>query len=200
VALKGTVSALLALWPLVALICAQGQTKPASLRETLQWMKDTAPSHIGYLSTEIENGTWRLHWEYGNPSQCDIKATVTSHEVAREDGSVYEDDTVFIFNLNDIDPKSVSVTHVPGVLGPETGIMFETKNELPNIACKTVIKTKGEDYGKTMREADGKDRCNWGMASSSYVGFDFQSISYAKRFARALRHAVELCGGKPSPF
>jgi hypothetical protein len=31
-------------------------------------------------------------------------------------------------------------------------------------------------------------------------GVSFNTSEDAERFAKALRHAIELCGGKPSPF
>ncbi|MFZ0590114.1 MAG: hypothetical protein WAM39_06510 [Bryobacteraceae bacterium] len=34
--------------------------------------------------------------------------------------------------------------------------------------------------------------------SQDFFGMD--DANYAKRFAKALKHAVELCGGKPSRF
>ena len=39
------------------------------------------------------------------------------------------------------------------------------------------------------------------IASKTNTAFLYaDDVNYAKRFARALKHAVELCGGKPSDF
>jgi hypothetical protein len=36
--------------------------------------------------------------------------------------------------------------------------------------------------------------------SVSEESFQFDDLDYARRFARAFKHAVEMCGGKPSKF
>ena len=44
------------------------------------------------------------------------------------------------------------------------------------------------------RWADGTDYPQWGLR------LNFSNMDDAARFAKAMKHAVELCGGKPSTF
>jgi hypothetical protein len=38
------------------------------------------------------------------------------------------------------------------------------------------------------------------QAKSFITDFVFDNVEYAYRFMHAFKHAVSLCGGKPSPF
>jgi hypothetical protein len=48
---------------------------------------------------------------------------------------------------------------------------------------------------KILDSSDSRPKAN---AVSKYTFYT--NVSFAPRFAKALRHAVELCGGKPSSF
>jgi hypothetical protein len=178
-------------WSIVAALAmlpcsAHGQ----NLRDTLQWMTDTA-SHYSFryhfdsqpkpgvlvISSELDT----LLWSYGNPGPCDIKITIDSQSRARygTDPETHSEDHIFLtFNLRDIDPN---------IETSGSRMAFQTRNELPKIACQTI--------SAGMKS----DTCYWSGPPDTF-SFDFQSRSYTKRFTKALHHAVELCGGAPSPF
>jgi hypothetical protein len=67
-------------------------------------------------------------------------------------------------------------------------------------------KTIGDDSDELCKEMPGNtaycDQPEHKMGSKylTQVQLGFSTPEYAKRFAKALRHAVNLCGGKPSAF
>jgi hypothetical protein len=70
-------------------------------------------------------------------------------------------------------------------------ITFRTRNEMPKIredSLTTYVELTGSDH--EVRQHEYKSE---GL-------FIVDDVSYAKRFAKALRHAVELCGGRSSKF
>jgi hypothetical protein len=192
-------------------LIAQGHSTTTNLQETLQWMRDTSANHAYHFDDErpdnLFHDTATLHWSFGNPAQCDIKATVDDRRLLTD--RVYEDETTLTFNLRNIDPESVRVeddVRRVGVSGAKFGrtgwVFFKSKNEVPTIACETVVKTPPGGWGSNpFPTRDMTLECPAfypGPPSSAY--FQFEMPGYAKRFAKALRHAVELCEGKSSPF
>jgi hypothetical protein len=58
-----------------------------------------------------------------------------------------------------------------------------------------------EDSVSTYAELTGTDHNAEGHNNQQSKGwFIVDDVSYAERFAKAFRHAVELCGGKSSKF
>jgi hypothetical protein len=91
---------------------------------------------------------------------------------------------VYTFNLSDIDPASVVVSG--------RSVTFETHNQAPLIfeeADRVYPKLKGNEHEvRNKRE-------------TFVAEFVVDDVSgYGERFAKALRHAVVLCGGEASPF
>jgi hypothetical protein len=185
------------------------QSTATNLQGTLQWMRDTSANHAYHFDDErpdnLFHETATLHWLFGNPGQCDIKAIVDDRRLFKD--SVYEDETTLTFNLRDVDPKSVRVEHdvrrvgVGGATFGRTGwVFFASTNELPKIACETVVKTPPLGWGSTPFPTHGmRLECPAfysGPPSSAY--FQFETTHYAQRFAKALGHVVELCDGKSS--
>jgi hypothetical protein len=81
-------------------------------------------------------------------------------------------DTVVAFSLSDLDPQAVKVL--------SDGVLFETTNN----ADKVVLNPQYSGGGTKL---DG-----W-IAN-------LNSKEHAQRFGKALRHAIELCGGQKSTF
>jgi hypothetical protein len=89
----------------------------------------------------------------------------------------------FQFHLGTIDPNSIVVQDVTTLKQHRkvaNSVAFHTTNH------NQVIWMTWDNY-KTLYQ-------------SSEYSFDILGDENAKRFAKALRHAVELCGGKPSAF
>jgi hypothetical protein len=111
---------------------------------------------------------------------------------------------IYNFNLRDIDPNSVKIYSYDPQYGGlscdfDRGDMicsvgeieFQTRNQEPLIDedLHIVYPTlKGTEH-------DAKDK------TKTFVwAFYMDDIEYAKRFAKAFRHVIALCGGKPSVF
>jgi hypothetical protein len=114
----------------------------------------------------------------------------------------------YTFHLCDIDPASIKIKKYDlhkdvfdcsdpdqvsaYSLNCDAGeVEFHTRNELPAIKDDSVI---------TFAELTGKDHEATRHETMTRGWFIVDDISYAERFAKALTHAVELCGGKPSKF
>jgi hypothetical protein len=118
-------------------------------------------------------------WE---DSSCDVHVTYSSSG---------KKDSELIFNLQDIDPESITL-----------------KTEDPDVACGNYCK----DLPKSPIAAsvsfsttnDNKAIADWSYLlgkhhDKSEGGFMFIE-AYGPRFKKAFEHAVRLCGGKPSTF
>lgn len=139
--------------------------------------------------------------------QCEVKLyTIHSHafvDLAQSNGELVarddEDqraDYLISFTLSDIDPTTISVIDLKvGSFGPldkktlhenipYVGVNFRTTNDK-----NSMVVSKPDGTGKIAVY----DCCNFGKG----IGMN---PNYAPRFVLALRHAVELCGGKPSAF
>jgi hypothetical protein len=81
------------------------------------------------------------------------------------------------YSLGDLDPNSIGIWG-----GPIATVHFDTTNEQNKIKW---LKPDGTP--------------EWNADLSSWV-VNFGDENDAKRFARAFKHAVILCGGKPSTF
>lgn len=82
------------------------------------------------------------------------------------------------FNLHDIDPQSIKVLDNPPLGGGDRSqVKFSARN---NAQALTYT-------GNIIDKSDNSE-------------FTVDDFAYADRFAKAFRHAVEVCGGKPSDF
>jgi hypothetical protein len=98
------------------------------------------------------------------------------------DGSLYY---TFSFSLKDLDPesaRSVQTVISPPALQNMWRATAVTTNNLKKVAV----------YNHHTKQNEQDD--------SVIEGIGFRSSEDADRFAKALRHAIVLCGGKPSPF
>lgn len=208
---------------MLALVSACNRQAGPSLSETLAWMDNTYNPRGGLASAR---GHGRTGWysDENSTTQAPLSEDliVGSTETFTHDGCQFslhvQDDPVAIasresyrsslytFNLRDIDPHSIKVSkysHIGGL--PCAGydseqrkrmymncdhaeIVFSTHNEAALIDNTTSTKLQGSDH-----ESKGKSR-------ETRAFFEVDDVEYADRFAKAFRHAVELCGGKSSPF
>jgi hypothetical protein len=82
------------------------------------------------------------------------------------------------YDLGDIDPRTIKVEPIGNLFA----VAFSTTNYHKSI--RNTVSTQGHDYNST------SDR---GI-------FLLDTRENAESFGKALSHAVELCGGKPSTF
>jgi hypothetical protein len=168
----------------------------ASLQETLQWMQDTLKP-TGVLGSD-KNGHNFFSALPGYHHIEDIKEF--SHEGCRIKVIKLVDDLDPVlhikepflteytetFNLRDIDPNSIALDE--GVTGL---LVFDATNAKKAFHCSAINKNPGADYNKNAGCLPVDD---------SSEQLRFSTKEYAVRFSKALKHAVILCGGKPSTF
>ena len=108
----------------------------------------------------------------------------------------------YTFNLRDINPQSIKTTaftHIGGFRCDEAPdrdcdhaeIVFFTRNEAALI---------DEDWHTIFPKLAGSDHETRHKQKGKEAYFEVSEVEYANRLAKAFRHAVELCGGKPEPF
>jgi hypothetical protein len=134
---------------------------------------------------------------------------MTLHIEENPAGHVVYGSSSYSFNLRDINPQSIKIStysHRGGfrcedydsearqlmqMTCDHAEIVFWTRSEAPLI---------DEESHTTFAELQGSDHESKGKSKGANAFFEVDDVEYAGRFAKALRHAVELCGGKPEPF
>ena len=149
----------------------------SSLKDTLQWMHNSL--HDERTSHFPEGGTFSA--ELTDFSGCRVHFTVRVEDAGGDRGGSGE----YFVNLNDIDPTTV-VFHR----------FSEDKPETP-------VKPGEEDLGifgalTTNKRNSVKGTMTEEHENVSEIIFMFGYPGYGDQFAEAFRHAVNLCGGKPS--
>jgi hypothetical protein len=105
-------------------------------------------------------------------SGCSVK------QILYQDGKPLNgslDASTAIYSLADLDPRSVKLYPSSASVG------FETTNSEDKIRIS------------------GEKSCKYAVCVSEWV-INFDEEANAVRFAKAMRHAITLCGGRPSPF
>jgi hypothetical protein len=166
----------------VALGGCKGKQRGPSLSDTLSWMAHTYnPGSDGFGGHGLTSskcsvncggvGTEISFRETFNYRGCHI-STVTINS-RKDDRGLQE-----AFSLSDIDPRSIRVVGQSVLTGGQgVQVKFAARNALEALSYS------GNIIGK-----------------SNNSEFSVDDPAYAARFAKAFRHAVELCGGKPSTF
>jgi hypothetical protein len=88
-----------------------------------------------------------------------------------------------------LDPLEVKVDQLDCSVQAE--VFFTTRNSDP------VIQTKMHIVFPKLRDSNHDSYSN---GPTAHAGISMYDTAYARRFAKAFRHAVELCGGKRSAF
>jgi hypothetical protein len=156
----------------------------ASLSETLQWL-------AGASDKESGDGNNHITFESKDKDSCDVTITETRIRAGPDWW------TKVSFSLADIDPGDIQVENLAeGMEGGlkkffegQFGVSFHTSNYRKTI----VHSTKGPFYsgGPTLDKP-------LETPASDYMFFTNEW--FAPRFAKAFKHAVQLCGGKRSSF
>ncbi len=174
-------------------VAAQTKQPQPSLRETLHWMQTSLQSGSGDHEVYHEIRSVRLEDFVG----CKVHFSYSEHQVpyangepATEPNKTYHVD--YLFELGDIDPTNIIFSKGLGLRADDKGLY-----ELPSLIT---IRTRNDEKRITTElpwqsKADSKP-------DDTYIMFGLDSIDsdYVVRFAKAFKHAVETCGGKPSLF
>jgi hypothetical protein len=197
----------------------------SELDETLEWMDNTYNAHE---SVSGAYGHGRMAWyapakgpngertevmaagmtESFTYRGCEMFLKTEDDKAGNEAAEIYHT-AKFIFNLRDIDPSSTKISvrshlgdfacedyteeqrNAAGINCDHAELDFKTRNEAGLIA---------EEWHSVFVKLTGANHENNKTDKTNGAYFVFNDPEYAKRFGKAFTHAVELCGGKPSPF
>jgi hypothetical protein len=162
---------------------AQSQPRLATLSETLRWL-------VG--ATEDESATGispHSHYTFENKggNSCSVEIVETRVEA----GPDWWDKESF--SLSDVDPGDIQVEKLGSAITPrlvgETSVSFHTTNYRKVI----IDSSRGPFYpgGKPLPQPAETPTARYSVITND---------SFAPRFAKAFKRAVELCGGKRSAF
>jgi hypothetical protein len=192
------------------------------LAETLQWMEQTYNPHEGGENLGLGHGD-ETHYLENSTLHTEEVTEEFRQTLAYKGGCmiVIHDETVpigvyktvygsgdYTLSLCDVDPESIKITtydfhkDVGGCADPEqvqlfgldctsAEIVFHMRNDMPKIKDDSV--TIYAELTGTNHELQSHNLMSKGW-------FIVDDVTYAQRFAKALKHAVELCGGKASKF
>ena len=153
-------------------------------KETLHWMQTTLENGGGDYSVGHEVRSTRL----ADFDGCKVHFIHSTHQEAFLYGEPAPDKKPWhmdhFFELSDIDPDATTFTKGIPLKLPAL-LTIHTRNDEKKIRSKYAWQSEADS------EPEG-----------TYIIFSLDSIDteYVGRFARAFKHAVEACGGKPSTF
>jgi hypothetical protein len=189
-----------------------GQVKATgpSLEDTFKWMDQTYNGgRRGLFQQSTRDGKlYVAYLEDFTYTQCSISHTVKELPDSKGAKYVRTQSNVEVFNLRDIDPTTVKVIPFDSTAGTscldpdevkrsklscdgQAEVRFSTRNEAPKINYHSVTIFPGIPENKPNHKLDQ-------TGTQSYAAFSMYDTAYAKRFAKAFSHAVELCGGTRS--
>ena len=179
-----------------------------TLAETLAWMDSTYNSHFGeggafgHGVREMANNGKPFKRQTQSLKSVGCNMTLTTQDDPNVSTEIATT-TVEAFNMRDIDSRSITLTKYDsqhGGLSCEAfqnltcdmaTLQFETRNQLPLMTYQ---------MHSVFPKLKGKDHDSEGTGKSFVAQFLLDEVPYALRFEQAFRHAVSLCGGKPSTF
>jgi hypothetical protein len=171
------------------------------LRQTLEWMDNTYNPHEG-VSLAVGHG--RTGWYKHSKDGMTEELVSASNETFTRNGCQFNlhisskiapsvpwsDSSTYTFNLHDIDPQSIKIATYSHFGG------FRCEGTAP------VLQTMGTcDHAEiTFTTHNESPLIDFSGSKNTSGFFEVDDVEYATRLANAFRHAVELCGGKPSTF
>jgi hypothetical protein len=194
---------------LFASIVAIGQTAHGqSLTETVQWINQTSKDH-GLFQQWDRNGVLQAEYiEEFSLNQCQMTHNVRGFPDAAMSKSMYTASNTTTFDLKEIDPTTVEVVPHASLFMSDCTSPAEVKANKLDCSVQAEVRFRARNdnpaiaYESTtiFPELKGKDQEQRASGKDSSSGFSLWDTAYAERFAKAFRHAVELCGGKKSAF
>lgn len=187
------------------------QAEGPSLAETLQWMDSTYNSHqaeggsFGHGLQEVYSSgkLFKSRSERFTYNGCQFMLFIKDNPVASLYRELYTSE-IDMVNLRDVDPASIKLylfdSQASGLscnIDPKymtcdiAELDFETPDQTPLFK---------EHFHAVYPKLRGKDHDAYHDGKTFVAEFLLDNVEYAKRFTRAFRYAVKLCGGKPSPF
>lgn len=197
--------------PGAALLPSLTNAAEPTLAETLTWMDSTYNSHSaeggawghGLLENGNDGRVYKRRRETMKADGCVMTLTMTDDPNASVFSEMVTDSTTR-FNLKDIDPKAIQMfsydskhggldchLNPQGMTCDMAEMDFETHNQSPLMT---------REMHSVFPKLKGKDHTSGGTSKTFVASFLFDDVEYAGRFQKAFRHAIALCGGKPSTF
>jgi hypothetical protein len=194
--------------------------KRRDLKETLLWIDQTYNPHEGADNLGQGHG-WEIHYlKKGSVEEITEKFNTT---LAFDDGcnvvtrsetlpvGVYSDlpsVTTYKFSLRDIDPSSISIKtydlhkDVFSCADSEQVQTYELNCDNAEIEFLTRngATSINEDMVRTYTKLTGSDHESRNVSKTNKGWWVVDDVPYSRRLAKALKHAVELCGGQASRF
>jgi len=164
------------------------QEKSPSLDSTLEYMQNTL-SRYGFMHTTGKDQELNLKGDEPCRIYVEWEITVTLH--TPQDG-VYP--VEYQFHLGTIDADSVKVVTDDAQKNKPEGWKLTTVH-LAATNNESKIWMSASEWKESKKVPKSLQ-----LASFSDFDFQFRDREQAGRFAKALKHAVTLCGGKPSAF
>jgi hypothetical protein len=207
---------LILMFVIAASLAAFGQTptKAPTLADTLTWMDNTLNHGARGLVAQSERNKWGYSFEETTDftyKQCSMTVmTIAPGDTNGDSGGKWKSFDAS-FELRDIDPTTIRVLPLSSVymsdctnpnearaLGDcdsQAQVLFSTQDEKDRIRVDESIR----QHSPSDEHSPSADAVHqtW---TASHWNFGMHDLAYAKRFAKAFHHAVELCGGKPSTF
>lgn len=160
-------------------------TTGPTFEQTIQWMTETAPQNSRGETSE----DWGLAMYVVPGSTCSKTGFAFVSYVAKSGKAIPPYTDWISIDLSGIDPASVIPTGSRVALGSATPHIIEIAEH--KVALTPLIEGKSaSDVIKAYRK--GKPLKTVVVANYS---LGFGTPEYAQRFANALKHAVEVCGG-----
>jgi hypothetical protein len=189
------------------------------LAETLLWMDQTYNPHEGGGNFGQGHG-WEIHYlRRGQEEQVTEKFKTTfarlggcniaidSETLPEGVFSAIPSTHKYTFNLCDIDPGSIKIKtfdlHGKDIFDcsdPGQVKLYELNcrnAEIEFLTRNRASVINGEDV-ETFTKLTGRDHEVRTSSKTNKAWLLVDDVPYANRLAKALKHAVELCGGKPS--
>lgn len=215
----GRVCCTLALLPLLTIVSAC--RRDGELSATLAWMDNTYNPHAevsgasghgrtGWYAPRNSDGQGGEYLAFGSTETlthdgCKMTLHIEENPANR---AVYGSSS-YSFNLRDMNPQSIKISTYSHGGGFRCEDYDSEERQLLQMNCdhaEIVFRTRSEaplidEQSHTIfAELQGSDHESKGKSKGAGAFFEVDDVEYADRFAKALRHAVELCGGKPEPF
>lgn len=195
----------------------------SQLDDTLEWMDNTYNPHEG-VSGAYGHGrsAWYSSSEVGSTHEFMVSGLTESFtykgcEMTLRTETLPESKTAqelitsckLKFDLKDIDPSSIKVTAISHLGGFPCDAAPGEKPSIVAVNCdhaEMSFSTRSaagliqEEWRTVYPKLAGADHENRHSLKSSSAFFGFDDPEYARRFAKAFAHAVELCGGRRLPF
>jgi hypothetical protein len=152
---------------------AVGQSGP-TFKDTLRWLHNASEYHSTWV--KVTGGGSRL-----DSIEVPLENTCSHFVIIARTQTQSLLQGTNTMDLRAIDPTQISVEMVKGK--SSSYLWVNTTNDEAAIRQTTMI----DDVEKNTSDTAG-------------IGLFFGDRDFSQRFAKAFRHAVELCGGKPSAF